>query len=194
MASMGGMVNTFSIQTSMAAPEREEGCLYTVSERCRPKRGAPFCAPLASRSFLPGRPGWVFGIEGSTCLPAAGKQVDPSPRLRLGTFNGRRPTRESLIGNGGGAPPVSRFLYRPALWANKKRKSREILLGSVSDYATYQELLTRCGDIPIGVEPVPFFSQLFIRQSMGQRSGLDYAQPSITLKPNNYLCPRVSSK
>ena len=39
-------------------------------------------------------------------------QVDPSPRLRLGTFNGRRPTRESLIGNGGGAPPVSRFLYR----------------------------------------------------------------------------------
>src|SRR5207249_8905380 len=40
-------------------------------------------------------------------------QVDPSPRLRLGTFNGRRPTRESLIGNGGSAPPVSRFLYRP---------------------------------------------------------------------------------
>src|SRR6267378_2239622 len=40
-------------------------------------------------------------------------QVDPSPRLRLGTFNGRRPTRESLIGNGSGAPPVSRFLYRP---------------------------------------------------------------------------------
>jgi hypothetical protein len=29
--------------------------------------------------------------------------ADPSPRLRLGTFNGRRPTRESLIGNGGGA-------------------------------------------------------------------------------------------
>jgi hypothetical protein len=42
-------------------------------------------------------------------------QVDPSPRLRLGTFNGRRPTRESLIGNGAGTPPVSRFLYRPAL-------------------------------------------------------------------------------
>jgi len=40
-------------------------------------------------------------------------QVDPSPRLRLGTFNGRRPTRESLIGNGAGAPLVSRFLYRP---------------------------------------------------------------------------------
>jgi len=33
----------------------------------------------------------------------------------VGIPGGRRPTRESLIGNGGGAPPVSRFLYRPAL-------------------------------------------------------------------------------
>src|SRR6266436_8885556 len=177
MASMGGVMNAFSTQTSMAAApiNRDRTAVntgkrdaYTVTER---------------RSRFVG-----FRSRGIVL------QVDPSPRLRLGTFNGRRPTRESLIGNGGGAPPVSRFLYRPALWANKKRKSREILLGSVSDYATYQELLTRCGDIPIGVEPVPFFSQLFIRQSMGQRSGLDYAQPSITLKPNNYLCPRVSSK
>jgi hypothetical protein len=47
------------------------------------------------------------GVEGSLF------RVDPSSRLRLGTFNGRRPTRESLVGNGAGAPPVSRFLYRP---------------------------------------------------------------------------------
>src|SRR5204862_4371960 len=47
------------------------------------------------------------GVEGSLF------RVDPSPRLRLGTFNGRRPTRESLVGNGASAPPVSRFLYRP---------------------------------------------------------------------------------
>src|SRR5207248_6879817 len=30
-----------------------------------------------------------------------------------GRFNGWRPARESLDGNGDGAPPVSRFLYRP---------------------------------------------------------------------------------
>src|SRR5436190_2089658 len=47
------------------------------------------------------------GVEGSLF------RVDPSPRLGLGTFNGRRPSRESLYGNGAGAPPVSRFLYRP---------------------------------------------------------------------------------
>jgi len=51
-------------------------------------------------------------------------QVDPSPRLRLGTFNGWRPTRESLIGNGGGAPPVSRFLYRP-YYGRTKSESQE---------------------------------------------------------------------
>src|SRR5260370_1326101 len=47
-------------------------------ERCRPKRSA-LCAPLASRSFLPGRPGWVFGIEGSSCKstphPAYGSEL-----------------------------------------------------------------------------------------------------------------------
>src|SRR6266853_5471524 len=123
MASRAGVMNTFSTQTSMAAPSNRDRTAvntgkrdaYTVTRAVQTETERFFCAPLASRSFLPGRPGWVFGIEGSTCLPAAGKQVDPSPRLRLGTFNGRRPTRESLIGNGGGAPPVSRFLYRRAL-------------------------------------------------------------------------------
>ena len=57
-----------------------------------------------------GRPMTLIGSESRDRLAA-----DPSPRLRLGTFNGRRPSRESLIGNGVGAPPVSRFLYRPAL-------------------------------------------------------------------------------
>ncbi len=50
--------------------------------------------------------------------------ADPSPRLRLGTFNGRRPSRESLIGNGVGAPPVSRFLYRPH-YRRTKSESQE---------------------------------------------------------------------
>jgi hypothetical protein len=52
-------------------------------------------------------------------------QVDPSPRLRLGTFNGRRPTRESLIGNGADTPPVSRFLYRPH-YRRTKSESQEL--------------------------------------------------------------------
>src|SRR5260370_39700062 len=121
---MAGVMNTFSTQTSMAAPEREEGCLYTVSERCRPKRSA-FCAPLAFRAFLPGRPGWVLGIEGSSCLPAAGRQVDPSPRLRLGTFNRRRPTPEDPLGKRGGAPPVSPFPHRPPPYTKKKPQSTE---------------------------------------------------------------------
>src|SRR6266852_8565175 len=123
---MAGVVNTFSTQltptwsgshviTSIAAPvncdrtavntgKRDE---YTVSRAVQTEAERAFCAPLASRSFLSGRPGWVFGIEGSLF------RVDPSPRLRLGTFNGWRPSRESLDGNGAGAPPVSRFLYRP---------------------------------------------------------------------------------
>src|SRR6266571_6314764 len=126
MASMAGVVNTFSTQltptrpgshviTSMAAPiNRDRTAVnkgkrdaYTVSQAVQTEAERAFCAPLASRTFLPGRSGWVFGIEGSLF------RVDPSPRLRLGTFNGRRPARESLIGNGAGAPPVSRFLYRP---------------------------------------------------------------------------------
>src|SRR5258708_22780347 len=110
-------MNTFSTQTSMAAPincdrtavNTGKRDAYTVSRALQTETERAFGAPLASRSFLPGRPGWVFGIEGSLF------RVDPSPRLRLGTFNGRRPARESLIGNGAGAPPVSRFLYRPAL-------------------------------------------------------------------------------
>src|SRR6266852_4564637 len=84
---MAGVMNTFSTQTSMAAPEREAGRIYCLRAK----------EPTSSAS----------GVEGSLF------RVDPSPRLRLGTFNGRRPTRESLIGNGAGAPPVSRFLYRP---------------------------------------------------------------------------------
>jgi hypothetical protein len=46
----------------------------------------------------------------------------------------------------------------------------------------------------LGAEPVSSFNQFFIRQSMGQRSGLDYVQSAVTLKQNNYLCPRATSK
>jgi len=55
-----------------------------------------------------------LGVEGSSCSR-------PLTRLRLGTFNGAaavllaQQALESLIGNGVGAPPVSRFLYPPAL-------------------------------------------------------------------------------
>src|SRR5438552_7420 len=94
MASMAGPVNTFSTQTSMAAPHGKRAT-YTVIRAVWTERSA----------FLRHR--WVFGIEGSPF------RVDPSPRLRLGTFNGWRPSRESLDGNGADAPPVSRFLYRP---------------------------------------------------------------------------------
>src|SRR6266581_7026830 len=121
---MAGAANTFSAQltasrshviTSMAAPlNRDRTAVntgkrdaYTVSRAVPTETERAFCAPLASRTFLPGLSWMVFGIEGSLF------RVDPSPRLRLGTFNGRRPTRESLVGNGAGAPPVSRFLYRP---------------------------------------------------------------------------------
>src|SRR5260370_35991102 len=108
MASMAGVVNTFSTQTSIAAPDREAGriyCLPSVADRSGARFlcavGIPVVSTGTSRMGLRSR-GIVL-------------QVDPSPRLRLGTFNGRRPSRESLIGNGGGAPPVSRFLYRLAL-------------------------------------------------------------------------------
>jgi hypothetical protein len=54
---------------------------------------------------------------------------DPSSRSRLGTFNGQRPVRESLIGNGAGTPPVSRFLYRPH-FRRIKSESQELNQGN----------------------------------------------------------------
>src|SRR6266853_6722686 len=103
---MAGVENTFSTQMSMAAPEREAGRIY-----CLPSEGAD------SIGFR--RRGIVL-------------QVDPSPRLRLGTFNGRRPTRESLVGNGAGTPPVSRFLYRPHCRRIKSESQEYLSLGSDS--------------------------------------------------------------
>src|SRR5882762_11004569 len=100
ITSMGGAVNAFSTQTSIAAPEREAGCLY-----CQPSM------PYLQWASCAGEEADAVDFRSRGIV----LQVDPSPRLRLGTFNGRRPTRESLIGNGGSAPPVSRFLYRPAL-------------------------------------------------------------------------------
>src|SRR5258708_1587759 len=105
MASMAGVVNTFSTQTSMAVPlncdrtavNKGKRDAYTVSRAAQTETERVFAS-------------WMGLRDRGIVL-----QVDPSPRLRLGTFNGRRPTRESLVGNGGGAPPVSRFLYRPAL-------------------------------------------------------------------------------
>src|SRR5260370_34758009 len=111
MASMAGVMNTFSAQTSMAAaPINGDRTAVNAGKRDAYTVTEPACGRQAKE---PTRS--ASGVEGSSCLPAAGRQVDPSPRLRLGTFNGRRPARESLIGNGAGTPPVSRFLYRPAL-------------------------------------------------------------------------------
>ena len=97
-------MTTFSIRASITAPGTYDRTTvtagkwdaYTVSRACLRQAGE-------------GADAVGFRSRGIVV------QVDPSPRLRLGTFNGRRPARESLFGNGGGAPPVSRFLYRPAL-------------------------------------------------------------------------------
>src|SRR5437016_2547437 len=117
MASMAGVMNTFSTQASMAAPSNRDGTAvntgkrdaYTVTRAVQTETERFFCAPLASRSFLPGRPGWVFGIEGSSCKSTP----HPAYGSELSTGGGR--LVRALIGNGVGAPPVSRFLYRPAL-------------------------------------------------------------------------------
>src|SRR6267143_5009028 len=115
MASMVGVMNTFSTQTSMAAPEREAGRIYCLRAK-EPTRSAS-------------------GVEGSLF------RVDPSPRLRLGTFNGRRPSRESLDGNGADAPPVSRFLYRPHYRRTKSESQ-------------YFSLLLHCGSLRLNA-PLP---------------------------------------
>src|SRR5260370_29197482 len=109
MASMAGVMNTFSAQTSMAAApiNRDRTAVnagkrdaYTVTE---PACGRQAKEPTRSAS----------GVEGSSCLPAAGRQVDPSPRLRLRTFYRRPPPRGRLIGNGGGTAPGFPFLLPP---------------------------------------------------------------------------------
>ena len=99
---MGGAVNTFSTQTSMAAPgdfhcdpdrvgvNAEKRDAYTVIRAKKPTRSAS-------------------GVEGSSCKSTP----HPAYGSELSTGGGR--PRESLIGNGGGAPPVSRFLYRLGL-------------------------------------------------------------------------------
>src|SRR5258708_35402206 len=105
MASMAGVVNTFSTQTSMAVPlncdrtavNKGKRDAYTVSRAAQTETERVFAS-------------WMGLRDRGIVL-----QVDPSPRLRLGTFNGRRPTRASLVGKGGGAPPVSPFPYSPAL-------------------------------------------------------------------------------
>src|SRR5260370_36660534 len=98
MASMAGVVNTFSTQTSIAAPDREAGriyCLPSGTDRSGARFlcavGIPVVSTGASRMGLRDR-GIVL-------------QVDPSPRLRLGSFYRGPPTRENPIGNRGGAPP-----------------------------------------------------------------------------------------
>src|SRR5437879_5612663 len=105
---MGGAMTmtTFSIRASITTPGN-----YDRTTIAAGKRGRLYCPPSVAdrteRAFCV--PDGSSGIEGSLF------RVDPSPRLRLGTFNGWRLTRESLIGNGAGAPPVSRFLYHRAL-------------------------------------------------------------------------------
>src|SRR6266481_10177919 len=62
MASMVGVMNTFSTQTSMAAPEREAGDAYTVSER-RSRRGR---LPESRDHSFESTPHPAYGSELST--------------------------------------------------------------------------------------------------------------------------------
>src|SRR5258708_31099766 len=108
MASMAGVVNTFSTQTSMAVPlncdrtavNKGKRDAYTVSRAAQTETERVFAS-------------WMGLRDRGIVL-----QVDPSPRLRLGTFNGGRAAPGSLVGQGGGAPPVSPFLRPPAPYAD----------------------------------------------------------------------------
>src|SRR5260370_29125788 len=105
MASMAGVMNTFSTQTSMAAaPINRDRTAVTVGKRD---------AYTVTRACLrqAGEEADAVGFRSRGIV----LQVDPSPRLRLGTFKRRPPTPESLICNGAGTPPLFRFLYRPPL-------------------------------------------------------------------------------
>src|SRR5258708_17998639 len=103
MASMAGVVNTFSTQTSMAVPlncdrtavNKGKRDAYTVSRAAQTETERVFAS-------------WMGLRDRGIVL-----QVDPSPRLRLGTFNRRRPTRGSPVGNRGGPPPLFPFLSLP---------------------------------------------------------------------------------
>jgi hypothetical protein len=40
----------------------------------------------------------------------------------------------------------------------------------------------------------PYLNQFFMPQSVSQRSGFDYVQSAVALKPEDYLCSRLVSK
>ncbi len=86
--------------------------------------------------FFRGRPMALIGSESRDRLAA-----DPSPRLRLGIFNGRQPARESLGRQWSRLPlypascfpgrgAVSRFLYRPHYRRTKSESQGVSKLGS----------------------------------------------------------------
>src|SRR5580692_11899604 len=91
--------NTFSIQTSITAPV---DCDRTaVNTRKRTEYN-------------------LFGNEGSLF------RADPSPRLGLGIFNGRRPVRESQRGNGAERRPFPVSSTAPH-YRRTKSESQEFL-------------------------------------------------------------------
>src|SRR5260370_9516086 len=109
MASMAGVMNTFSAQTSMAAApiNRDRTAVnagkrdaYTVTE---PACGRQAKEPTRSAS----------GDEGSSCLPAAGRQIDPSPRLRLRAFKAPPPAPASPSRHRPSPPPPPPYLLSP---------------------------------------------------------------------------------
>src|SRR5260370_4089167 len=106
MASMAGVVNTFSTQTSIAAPDREAGRIYCLPSGTD-RSGARFLCAVGIPVVSAGTSRMGLRDRGIVL------QVDPSPRLRLTAFNGARPARECLIGHGAGAPPLYQLRFPP---------------------------------------------------------------------------------
>jgi hypothetical protein len=50
----------------------------------------------------------------------------------------------------------------------------------------HQDFMTHYDDITVRVHPITSLNQLFTRQSMSQRSGCDYMQSAVALKPEDY--------
>jgi len=96
-----------STQTSMAAPVNCD----RPQRSTQGKRGRIYC--LRAKEPTPS----ASGVEGSSC------KSDPSPRLRLGTFNGWRPTREEPSRQWSRRATRFPFPLPPRTIGEQKRKS-----------------------------------------------------------------------
>src|SRR2546430_11974585 len=101
-------MTTFSIRASITAPGN-----YDRKAVAAGKRDAYTVSRACLRQAGEGADAVGFRSRGIVV------QVDPSPRLRLGTFNPPPPPPGSPNGNGARAPPPSPFLYRPHYTATK---------------------------------------------------------------------------